>query len=714
LYFGYVATGEVPKKEKPLPNVTAMLAFFEHSASDLTSSASYRNCEDIRAYYRNNVAQWTALVPEVTIYEYYCGRGAWHCRPFVRTTNIERSLRFLAEKGVKGLIVQCPYNWWRAYLTNHYLLGKLLWNVNSDTDATLTEFCQRRYGFAAEAMFDYFRHMDSDDVDMDTCQDDLKRAERQAGSAQAVKLIHYQQVLFGWRQMYGQIAQSYNDSVKLVKAGQRAEAEVLYDNMLELERETQRYADRTGLQTVINRPAGFYIYSDILRDKYQLGTTGKQAEESEGKGHGRRDLASRHRLLASSSRSGRHKAIVVTGDPPLPVTNLVRNGSFEQSGEFPAGEGAGRSAPGWQGYGTEDDDGVTEEHARSGRYCYKLVGNEALSKNIRQRHLGRLALQEPLKKGTQILCGAWSKSTGANPKGGHYGLSTQACGRYLGGPSFAKAAHDWQYAERTITLPEDASSISSLYVTYYEQNGTVYFDDIFLGVGATNLSFKVVLPSLKRVTVLDDRGEMILDSGTLPEGTDALEKTVNAPTHRTYTVRAEDADGNLHVRQYPAQGKKIDLAGLYESGKVSIQTNMTGSNPSFPAMGAGAVFDGNIRYGRGTYEGETDDDITRFVVKLQRPYVICQIGLCLRPGSPTCAELFVMTNGEWKPIRSYWHTVTDSTDMVYLQPAETITAVKIEITDCPGLKALTELQLFEDPGVVRTTDSHATELHPAR
>ena len=270
VYFGYVATGEVPKIEKPLPNVTAALAFFERSASDLTSSAPYGSCEDIEAYYRNNIEQWTKLVPEVTIYEYYCGRGAWHCRPFIRTTAITNSLRFLAEKDVKGLIVQAPYNWWRAYVSNHYLLGKLLWNVNDDSQTVIKTFCQRRYGQAAPAMVDYFTHLDGKDNAQ--CESDIKRAERLANNAEIVNLIQYQQLLLKWRRLSGVACGHYYKAIELVKAHKRDDAIKVYQHMVADVEKAQAFLGESRIDAVIGRPT-MYTLKDILENKYKLDKT---------------------------------------------------------------------------------------------------------------------------------------------------------------------------------------------------------------------------------------------------------------------------------------------------------------------------------------------------------------------------------------------------------------------------------------------------------
>ncbi|MEA3402440.1 MAG: DUF4838 domain-containing protein [Armatimonadota bacterium] len=705
LYLGYVATGEVPRTERPLQNVIAMLALFEHSASDLTSSARYYNCEDIRAYYRNNIEQWTRLVPEVIIYEYYCGRGAWHARPYAKTTNMRHSLRYLAEQDVKGLISQGLYNWWRPYLTNHYLLGKLLWNVDTNTDTALREFCDRRYGSAAGPMFDYLRDLDASELD--ACEIDLKRAERRVEDERTASLVHYQQILLRWRQLYDAIAERYREAVDLFEAGERSRAEALYDEMLRLERATQRLADNTRLQTVINRPAGFYIYSRILRDRYDLGEAPKEPEGTDihKRGEGPQDVADR--LSAASTDVTERAAIVVTADPPLPVPNLVRNGGFERELHFPAGEGIGGPVRGWEEHDTTDADGVTGEQAHGGRYAYRLVGERSISKCIRQRHVGRIILGAPLAEGTRVLCSAWSKSTGADPDGGHYGLTTTGCGQYLGGPKFTKGAHDWEYAERMLTLPGETAEISSLYAMYYDQSGTAYFDDIFLGVGATELTVHVDLPGLRRVTVLDDRGEEILTSGAIADGTDSFERTLQVPTRRTYTVRAEDADGNAYIRHYPERGEQIDLAGLYAGGGVAVETTMTGANPAFPAMGPAAVFDGSIAYGSGVYEG-TDDEAV-FTLTLDRPRPICGVGIGLKSGSPQSALVSLLIEDRWETIREYEDACLEAVDIVQLPIAVTIAGVKVEISDCPGLKALTEVQLFEDPGVARVGHSKPRE-----
>ena len=391
-------------------------------------------------------------------------------------------------------------------------------------------------------------------------------------------------------------------------------------------------------------------------------------------------------------------AITITATPALPVQNLVHNAGFEERSEFPARDRTVTSAPFWQLYRAEDTECVTDEESHTGRYSYKFVGNTELSKFIRQRDAGKGILKEPLKKGTEIILSAWSKSTGANPKGKSYGLSTQIHGKWLGGPSFKKSEHDWQYAEDVIALPAEKTHSVRIYIAYYNQTGIAYFDDVFLGLNKTKLTLKAALPNLKRVTVIDDQDKQVFDSDVLPENTNTFEKTIDVRTRRIYTVKIEDTQGNTCTRRYPEPGTAIDLAALHKAGKVTVETNMQCRSPNFPAMGAASVFDGSTDYGSGVYE--STDGPAVFTLKLGKPRAISRIGVGLKPGSTETGSVSILIGDKWETVKQYVHAQPGTIDAIQLTAPQTISAVKIELTDCPGLKALTELQLFEDPGVV--------------
>ncbi|MDD2708672.1 MAG: DUF4838 domain-containing protein [Verrucomicrobiae bacterium] len=268
VYQGYVATAPVPKQAKPLPNVIAMLAFFERTASDMsaTNAVPYYSCPDINGYYRRVIQEWGELVPEVFIYEYYCGRSSWEARPMVLSGNIKNSLKYFADHRVAGLVSQGSYNWWRPYLLNHYLLAELLWNVDADPAEVTKSFCARYFGKAAEAMQQYFSHFEASAFA--ECELDLKNAERAAENARTANHIRYQQILFGYDTLARKIGTLYLDIHKLARAKEKEQAMAKYEEIPPLEQATQRYIDASGIQLILNSPAGFYELSKILRENY--------------------------------------------------------------------------------------------------------------------------------------------------------------------------------------------------------------------------------------------------------------------------------------------------------------------------------------------------------------------------------------------------------------------------------------------------------------
>ncbi len=681
-YFGYVATGEFPERESPLPNVMAMLAFFERSGSDITAAQRYRQCPDISAYYRENIRKWVSRVPEVLVYEYYCGRASEEARPFVRMTTMVNSLRFMAEQGVKGVITQGLYAWWRPHLVNHYLFAELLWNVNADADARLAHFCRRRYGPAAASMLECFRRMDAGETVK--AEAALALAERLTDDARGAELIHFQQIFLKWESLCYAIEEICRKINELCMAGQKAEAAALYSRALELERSAERYIEQTGIGAVIDRPGRFHLPFDNLRKILGEGAVSQEVAEAA--------------QLDFAVKGLMDDAIIVSSVPSLPVANLVRNGGFEQNAAFPAGEGRGLPMREWQAYHTAESDGLAAEAAHTGRYGCQLAGNASLNKGIRQRHLGRGILNEILPADTEMLVGAWSKCAGVNPNGGHYALTVSAGGRSVASLAFPKEDHNWHYAEKTFLLTEAGNEIRELWVLYSDQTGVGCFDDIFLGRGSTELSLSVRLPGLNHVSVNDDMGGEVFASEAQCDAGRAFQKSISVPTHRTYTIRAEDARGICHVRQYPEQGHLIDLAGLHRAGRLAIETTMTTDAWGGP-RGVDAVFDGSVAFGSAIYAGADSAGAAELTVKLDRPYRVCRIALCLKPGVPESGDVTVMSGGRWINVKQYEYDVTDAMDAVHVQPSALVTAVRVRITDAAGIKALTDLQVYEDPGV---------------
>lgn len=381
------------------------------------------------------------------------------------------------------------------------------------------------------------------------------------------------------------------------------------------------------------------------------------------------------------------ETILITANPPLPVPNFMNNPGFEEQVEFD------RVIAYWDLNGVDEDDGLTDKAAHSGKYSFKFTGKRGINKSIRQRSVGAKTAPFPLKNGMTLVSGAWSKSVGAIPGGGAYGLSVKA-GAYRPSPSFDKGTHDWAFSEKIFVLDKDIQALDALYACYYDQEGAVYYDDLYVSYATVQLNVKVLSPDLKQVCLYDNEDRKIFDSGILPRGTNDYTRMEKVRAQKTYYVEAEDYTGKVHVRNYPVLGRKVDLLNLYKEGKIKIDSNMNLTRKEFPGMGAAGVFDGLIEYGNGSYEG--NDANSFFTVKLDRAYKIARIGICLKPRSVESAELFVFGNNTWRKIKDYSYASMQSVNYIYLNPSEVVEAVKVSITNGAGLKALTELELYEE------------------
>jgi len=265
MYMPYVATGPCPKLAKPLPNVIAMLALYEVTASDVSSPdiLRYHSCQDIHAYHRRLIEEWSKTASELLIYEYYGGRSQWDGKPMVLSQNMKNSLKYFASHGVKGLVTQAPYTWWRSYELNMYLTAELLWNVNTDTDKSIRVFCSRFYGAKAGAvMTEYFQNFEAyctarglyrtnksaeeylkkyGPDGFSICEHNLEEAQRLAETPEAVKQIQYQKALYGYNLLYDKMTDSYFKAEILCRKKDKDKACAMYKTLLDIQQETKKY-----------------------------------------------------------------------------------------------------------------------------------------------------------------------------------------------------------------------------------------------------------------------------------------------------------------------------------------------------------------------------------------------------------------------------------------------------------------------------------------
>ncbi len=151
--FAYGSTREVPRKVKPADNVMVELTWwdrcFKHAMTDPTCKVNAKGLQRLRDWQR-----WTE---HITIYG-YLQYPHWDV-PQVFASSEADFLRTIYRRGVRCVTDE----WDTSFVASALLLSlraRLLWDINTDVDAFIEDFCGKLYGPAAGAMRSYYRRME--------------------------------------------------------------------------------------------------------------------------------------------------------------------------------------------------------------------------------------------------------------------------------------------------------------------------------------------------------------------------------------------------------------------------------------------------------------------------------------------------------------------------------------------------------------------------
>jgi len=114
-------------------------------------------CPD-REMYKRTILEWTQAVPETYERGYYFNL-ACPGFPFSKIHAVREETPFAHRCGVKGWRVETKASWISNGLTL-YVASRLMWDVNTDVDALLTEFYEGFFGPAATPMGAYLEMVD--------------------------------------------------------------------------------------------------------------------------------------------------------------------------------------------------------------------------------------------------------------------------------------------------------------------------------------------------------------------------------------------------------------------------------------------------------------------------------------------------------------------------------------------------------------------------
>ena len=86
---------------------------------------------------------------EMTLYSYF-RKYAWRSLPILLPGYMQHDLRYFHSNGLNGVSVYSVPGDWFTYELNHYALGRLAWNLDTDIDALVDDYVRHRFGPLAE------------------------------------------------------------------------------------------------------------------------------------------------------------------------------------------------------------------------------------------------------------------------------------------------------------------------------------------------------------------------------------------------------------------------------------------------------------------------------------------------------------------------------------------------------------------------------------
>jgi hypothetical protein len=153
-FYAYSAYMRPPVRIKPDPKIvpaTAVIGLCRlHGMGN-------PNCPE-KSYEKQLTTEWGKIVPEVY------NRGYWYNLsdpglPFFMISRVKKEIPLGKALGIHGWKVETADNY-AAELPSTYIAAKLMWNVNSNVDSLVDDFCDKFFGLASKPMKRYIQLLD--------------------------------------------------------------------------------------------------------------------------------------------------------------------------------------------------------------------------------------------------------------------------------------------------------------------------------------------------------------------------------------------------------------------------------------------------------------------------------------------------------------------------------------------------------------------------
>jgi hypothetical protein len=111
-----------------------------------------------RKLYKQVLDRWTDAVDFVLIYDYDPGNSLVNL-PFPALHNLRYDIPYFKQRGVWGFWTEGTNTWFVTHL-NYYVRAKLMWDVETDVDALVRDYCEKFYGRAAKDVETYIQTLE--------------------------------------------------------------------------------------------------------------------------------------------------------------------------------------------------------------------------------------------------------------------------------------------------------------------------------------------------------------------------------------------------------------------------------------------------------------------------------------------------------------------------------------------------------------------------
>ena len=233
--------------------------------------------------------------------------------------------------------------------------------------------------------------------------------------------------------------------------------------------------------------------------------------------------------------------VTITCEPPLPKANLVANGNFDEGlkgwNTLPKGNNASQFA-------------FDKINGCAGEKCLTITGSPDEKRGAFQR----VNFTPSVKPGETIFLRMLTRKAecdidAKNPGGiALHAFCENKTARYLPVFKLTQEDHDWTRHEAVIRLKETDAPITSLnlYLCYYENEGTLSFDDIQMWHGNAKATLELNGDVRKVEVIHSVHGKLLKEKVT-----GACRKELTIPAYGSISVVMEDAAGKRFYRHYP-------------------------------------------------------------------------------------------------------------------------------------------------------------------